>query len=617
MSQILTYSAVPNHQNHHTYKSGMAISDLLVFFFVGLIAAYLSWRAKSAPRANINLTPTASLAIWLGLMLLPTLLVGWSVWVRQPFPPILLVVVTLTWIWLYFSLSPAAQSPPFFLHTPSAYAIAELSPALSYITKPALAPEAETRLKGCFPWAVFFLKQIEYNQRAIVCQGQLRYQAGSNWQRSLREQPAQTDHLPDATELAKLSPSEAIYRIISANINAEFGDRFWIFFQPAPSNAPSAANQLDDLSTEPLYNFLLLPRLNTPDNSGQTKNPNHINNLQNLNLDQIQVADIVPTGNNRAKLKLKRSATNRPIKPANLGRWILPLLLLASTIVTMLATGANIRTLSLDNFRFPAIGSGIVYAIALFIFGLTHQIARHLVAKRYQLKLSPPFVIPFLAGLGTLGSYALPQAGYLPNRRAAFHLAIVPTLAGLAIAFPLLIVGLVNSSATELIATSSAANGGMISYLQTSFATFNPQNSILLAAIAQLVTWGRFNGRAIEMHPLALAGWAGLALTAISLMPIGWLEGGDLAHAMFGQTKAATVGQIARLLLLMLALLAQSWLWIFAIAAFVIKTERSPILDEVTELKSWQDALGLILLALVLLVVLPVPKLLIPLLSLN
>jgi membrane-associated protease RseP (regulator of RpoE activity) len=158
----------------------------------------------------------------------------------------------------------------------------------------------------------------------------------------------------------------------------------------------------------------------------------------------------------------------------------------------------------------------------------------------------------------------------------------------------------------------------MISYLQTNFATINPQDSIMLAAIAQLVTWGRFSDSAIAMHPLALAGWAGFALTAIGLVPIGWLEGGHLVHAIFGQRQAIFIGSDGPIVVNYVGTTGTTVaVDICDLGAFVLKTNRSPILDEVTELKSWQDILGLILLALVLLVVLPVPKLLLPLLSLN
>jgi membrane-associated protease RseP (regulator of RpoE activity) len=596
----------------------MAISDLLVFLFVGAIAAYFSVNARSGTRQNVtpnlNLKPISPLAIWLALMLLPVLLVGWSVWMQQSFPPSLLVVATLTWIWLYFSLSSLSNGgvSRSLFSTPSAYAIAELSPALSYITQPVLEPEAETRLKGCFPWSVFYVKQIEYTQRAIICRGQLRYQAGTNWQRADRNGSQGSQQDRDPGDLSKLLPSEAAYRIIAANIEAEFGDRFWIFFQPEPLINQSLSNDADELETEPIYSFALLPRLQPGTSS----------------LDNVKIARILPIGNHQARVELERSdaaniATNMTERPRSIFNSIFPFILALPTIATTLAIGMSGSRLNLLNFQNSqswqtlTLGSGFFYIGGLIAIFLAREITRRQVANRFSISLSVPFAIPFLSGFGTLGVYSLPKSGYLPQRRAAFYLAIAPALAGLAIALPLLIIGLVNSSPTEIITTTNTSAGGIVSYLQTSFAAINLKDSILLAAITQLVTWGRFSEGAIAMHPLALAGWAGLALTAIGLVPIGWLEGGYLVHAMFGQSKAILIAQVARLLLLMLALLAQPWLWIFALSAFVLKTERSPALNEVTELKSWQDNLGLVLLALVLLIVLPVPKLLLPLLSLN
>jgi hypothetical protein len=479
----------------------MAISDLLVFLFVGAIAAYFSVTSKSNasrnarlnPSANPNLKPSSPLAIWLALMLLPTLLVGWSVLVRQPFPPILLVVVTLTCIWLYFHLSQGKRSPLSSLYTPSTDAIAELSPALSYVTKPVLEPEEEAKLKGCFPWAVFYVKKIEFAQQAIICRGQLRYQPGTNWQRSQQrrnpdfnqnQQQASSQEINqerqtsiDLDNLDKLSPSEAVYRIIAANIEAEFGDRFWLFFQPEPPSSLHPVSDTEDLETEPTYSFVLLPRL-----------PSIPSALSNL--DHMQIANLIPIGNNQARVELEAApnvsnpvavadavADASRVAPGNrptLTSLILPLVLLLITIATILAIGANSNSLNLLNLldsqnfgdvrdlpnlpNLPSLawGQGISYGIGILAILLAREISRRLVAKHYGITLTAPLAIPFLSGFGTLGVYSLPKSGYIPQRRAAFHLAIVPAVAGLAIALPLLVIGLINSSPTEIVAATTS-----------------------------------------------------------------------------------------------------------------------------------------------------------------
>ncbi len=79
----------------------------------------------------------------------------------------------------------------------------------------------------------------------------------------------------------------------------------------------------------------------------------------------------------------------------------------------------------------------------------------------------------------------------------------------------------------------------------------NPTYSILLALLSKLALGSHLTPKsAIDLHPVAVAGFLGLIVTALNLMPVGQLDGGHIVHAMFGQRTAIVIGQIARLLLL-------------------------------------------------------------------
>jgi membrane-associated protease RseP (regulator of RpoE activity) len=110
------------------------------------------------------------------------------------------------------------------------------------------------------------------------------------------------------------------------------------------------------------------------------------------------------------------------------------------------------------------------------------------------------------------------------------------------------------------------------------------------------------------LSPLTLAGWTGLALNALQLMPLDLLDGGNMAIAMFGHRQAIQIARISRLVLLAIALVMQPWLRIYSLLLFLLPVPRPLILNESIEIGQRRDLVGMILIAIVLLIILPVPK---------
>jgi membrane-associated protease RseP (regulator of RpoE activity) len=103
-----------------------------------------------------------------------------------------------------------------------------------------------------------------------------------------------------------------------------------------------------------------------------------------------------------------------------------------------------------------------------------------------------------------------------------------------------------------------------------------------------------------------MAGCIGLLMTALNLMPIGQLDGGNIVHAVFGQKVAIAVGQITRILALLFALV-YPYFWFWTIILWLIPLVDRPALNDVTELNNWRDFGGLLSLALLLFIILPLP----------
>lgn len=472
-----------------------------------------------------------SLAMWLVVMIVPSLLAIWTLVGQQPLPTSLLTATFLLCAWLYFRISPSQPDQ----------AISILD--LPITSDPILTKEEEMKLRGCFPWSTYYLQSVEYRQGGVICHGQLRYSSD------------RTNLNPNLK--SKKNPTEVAYEIISTKIQDAFGDRFLVLLQ----ESPAADDQNDALSenneSEPKYFFALTP------NSYLAQDP-----------------------------RLK----------------ILPSLVFAiATVLMTLWVGIKIYRPAQLELSPSSLQSGLIYLLAAIVILAGREIARRFVAARYQVKLSLPYAVPFFPSLGTLGALTFYRSP-IPHRRALFDLAIAPTLAGLVLALPMLIWGLVHSAMMPVILVPASS---------TSFLPFDPKISLLMAVVAQVVTLGRFSHGEIDLHPLAAAGWLGMVITAVGLIPVGNLEGGLITHAVFGQKLSTMVGQSARLLLLMLALLLQPWLLAIALGLFLLRNPKPAALDDATELGGVKDLLGLLLLVLMLPVFIPVPKFLMPLLGLN
>lgn len=381
--------------------------------------------------------------------------------------------------------------------------------------------EDEARLQDCFPWSVYYLRDVEHRPQAAICRGQLR-----------------------------TAPEEA-YRTIRDNIRQKFSDRFLLVFQEGQNGKPF---------------FALVPN---------------------------------PQGAKPA------TADSGPIPEPRRGASLRPGLALALLVVTLLTTtyvGAELAAGGGD----PAardwvfFQSGLPYGLAIVFILAAHEFAHYLAARAYQIPISLPCFLPVPAFLGTFGAYAQLRAP-VPHRKALFDLGLAGPLAGLAASLPLFLWGLTQSSAI-------AAPPETASLLNPDAMT--PQASMGFWLLSKAVLGAALDGAAaIDLHPVAVAGYAGVWLSVLHLVPIGRLDGGHIVHAMLGQRAGATIGQITRLLVLVLALARAEYL-VLALLLFFIPAIDDPALNDVTPLDDRRDFLGLLALVLVAIALLPPPPML-------
>lgn len=279
-------------------------------------------------------------------------------------------------------------------------------------------------------------------------------------------------------------------------------------------------------------------------------------------------------------------------------KWWLHGLLFAATVATTTWAGALDAGVNLlqQPERFAV---GLPYSLGLLLILGAHEMGHYITARRHGIQVTPPFFVPVPFALGTFGAF-IKIKSVTPNRRSLFDVAVAGPLTGLVFAIPALLIGLRYS---HIVAASQAP--GLIG---TDGVSTN--SSLLLAFLAKLSLGASIlKDDHLVLHPLAFAGWLGLIVTALNLLPIGQLDGGHISHAMFGSRKARGVSQVSLVCLFLLALFVWPGLMIWAIIVFFIAGVRdAPAANDITPIDAGRKALGYFTLLILLLIIVPVPR---------
>src|SRR6266511_93564 len=211
-----------------------------------------------------------------------------------------------------------------------------------------------------------------------------------------------------------------------------------------------------------------------------------------------------------------------------------------------------------------SIGYGsLFFSLPLLTILGSHEMGHYLVAKRYKVQASLPFFLPSLPPLGTLGAF-ISLRDPIPNRRALLDIGVSGPLVGFAIAIPVTLAGLALSTASPSLPPSVAGEQIQASLLFNFLSLFFPLPDSFV------------------MHPLAFAGWVGLFVTAINLLPAGQLDGGHVARALLG-SRQLYLSWSAILILFGLSLFYPGW-FLFGFLIFILGVRHPPPLNDLTRL---------------------------------
>jgi hypothetical protein len=275
--------------------------------------------------------------------------------------------------------------------------------------------------------------------------------------------------------------------------------------------------------------------------------------------------------------------------------WLNALLLLLTLVTT---TWAGAMHAGVDLVQEPArFLAGLPYSLTLLVILGAHELGHYFAARAHHMKVTLPYFIPVPFGLGTFGAF-IQLKSPAENRRALFDVGVAGPLAGLLFAVPALWIGLRYSRILAAGELADPMHGGI-----------GVGSSALLALIAKLALGDTLaEGHRLLLHPLAFAGWLGLLVTALNLLPIGQLDGGHIADAMLGRARSAAIGTAALFALVFLGLFVWSGLLTWALIVYFIAGGKGlPPLNDLSRLGVGRLAIGGFAFVLLFLILAPVP----------
>jgi Zn-dependent protease len=262
---------------------------------------------------------------------------------------------------------------------------------------------------------------------------------------------------------------------------------------------------------------------------------------------------------------------------------------------------------------------GLPFAIALLAILVCHEFGHYLAGRYHKTAVTLPFFIPMPIGFfGTLGAFI--QLKEPPkNRRILLDIGIAGPLAGLIIAIPILIVGLYLSPVDKIpfqLPLGQIFEGNSIIYLLIKFIVKGqllPQ-PYTFAGLNPIIYWIRYfftgaplpaGGLDVSLNPIAWAGWIGLLVTSLNLIPAGQLDGGHILYVLLGKRASRLLPFILAALVL-LGFVWNGW-WLWAALIFFLGRYHAEPLDQITTLDPKRRLLAVLGVVVFILVFMPVP----------
>src|SRR5581483_342520 len=201
------------------------------------------------------------------------------------------------------------------------------------------------------------------------------------------------------------------------------------------------------------------------------------------------------------------------------------------TLLTTTMAGADMAgavvSLAHPLATFGNLAAGLSFSIPLMAILLAHEMGHYVLARHNKVDVSPPYFIPApfpsIFFIGTFGAF-IRMRSPARTRRVMFDIGAAGPWAGVVVAIPAVIIGL---RLSEIQPLTTQAGGLQLG------------NSLLFYGLSYAVLGVDPNSVNVNLHPIAFAGWIGLLVTTLNLLPVGQLDGGHVVYALFGRWHRA------------------------------------------------------------------------------
>lgn len=231
--------------------------------------------------------------------------------------------------------------------------------------------------------------------------------------------------------------------------------------------------------------------------------------------------------------------------------------------------------------------AAVGFAIALLTIIGTHETAHYFYARKHGVKATLPYFIPAPTIIGTFGA-VINVKSPIPDRNALFDLGLSGPLAGLLVTVPVLMIGLSISTVT------AQSTGAML---------FTPP--LLMDIIAYFTAPAVASGQMIFLHPVAFAGWVGVVVAMLNLMPVAFLDGGHISRSIFSEKIHAIISILAVVITVLLGWIPMAILMLL----ILFKSKTHPgAMDNVAPITRGRKIMAIMALVLLILCLSPVPS---------
>ena len=223
---------------------------------------------------------------------------------------------------------------------------------------------------------------------------------------------------------------------------------------------------------------------------------------------------------------------------------------------------------------------GIAFAIAIMSILGIHETAHYYAARKHEVKSTLPYFIPAPTLIGTFGA-VINVKSPIPDKNALFDLGFSGPIAGILVAIPVLIIGIHLSTIVPI--TSQ---------------TINLSNPPIISILIYLMLPPIPAGYALQIHPLVFAGWVGIIVTLLNLMPVAFLDGGHIVRSLFTEKIHRLISIIGALVTLVLGWYPMAVLMMLLL---VLNKRHPGAMDDVSTLTLWRKGMAVVMLIIFIL----------------